>query len=95
VIVVLVNFDVAPSDREAFVASRAAQVATTLAEAGCLEYALSYDAIDPGRVRLTERWESAEALQAHIDAIQASGGPPGGVEVLGRTMTVVDGEPRG
>jgi len=94
VIVVLVSFDVAPEDRDAFVAARAAQVAATLAEPGCLEYALSLDVADPGRVRLTERWESAAHLDAHLAAIAAAGGPPATVEVRSRTMTVVEGEPR-
>lgn len=36
------------------------------AEPGCLEYAYSLDVLDPGLVRITERWESREALAAHF-----------------------------
>jgi len=36
------------------------------AEAGCLDYAYSLDLIEPGLVRVTERWESREALAAHF-----------------------------
>ena len=36
------------------------------AEAGCLDYAYSLDLIDPGLVRVTERWENREALAAHF-----------------------------
>jgi len=36
------------------------------AEAGCLEYAYSIDLMDPGLIRVTERWESRAALDAHF-----------------------------
>jgi quinol monooxygenase YgiN len=36
------------------------------AEAGCLDYAYSLDVLDPGLVRVTERWESRDALAAHF-----------------------------
>jgi len=38
------------------------------AEAGCLDYAYAIDVLDPGLVRVTERWESREALAAHFKA---------------------------
>ncbi len=38
------------------------------AEAGCLDYAYAIDVLDPGLVRITERWESREALTAHFKA---------------------------
>jgi quinol monooxygenase YgiN len=37
------------------------------AEAGCIDYAYSLDVLDPGLVRVTERWESRDALRAHFD----------------------------
>jgi quinol monooxygenase YgiN len=33
------------------------------AEAGCLDYAYSLDVLDPGLVRVTERWESRGRIQ--------------------------------
>ncbi|MCA8901206.1 MAG: antibiotic biosynthesis monooxygenase [Hyphomonas sp.] len=36
------------------------------AEPGCIDYAYSIDVLDPGLVRVTERWESREALAAHF-----------------------------
>jgi quinol monooxygenase YgiN len=36
------------------------------AEAGCVDYAYSVDVLDPGLIRVTERWESREALAAHF-----------------------------
>lgn len=42
-----------------------AMVAETNKEAGCLAYAFSRDISDPDLIRITERWESPEALAAH------------------------------
>jgi quinol monooxygenase YgiN len=36
------------------------------AEAGCLDYAYSIDLMDPGLIRVIERWESRAALDAHF-----------------------------
>jgi quinol monooxygenase YgiN len=36
------------------------------AEAGCIDYAYAIDLLDPGLIRVSERWESREALAAHI-----------------------------
>jgi quinol monooxygenase YgiN len=38
----------------------------TRREPGCLKYAFSIDVTDPGMVRVTERWESIEAIKAHM-----------------------------
>jgi len=43
------------------------ETATRL-EAGCITYAFSVDVNDPEMVRIFERWESMEALQAHMKA---------------------------
>lgn len=94
VIVVIGTFDVAPADRGEFIAARAAQVETSLGEDGCLDYALSLDAYDPGRVRLVERWTDADALAAHVKAIHERGGVPATVAVISRDVTVIEGDVR-
>ncbi|MFN3911455.1 putative quinol monooxygenase [Hyphomonas sp.] len=38
------------------------------AEDGCIDYAYAVDVLDPGLVRVTERWASREALAAHFKA---------------------------
>jgi quinol monooxygenase YgiN len=38
----------------------------TRAEAGCITYAFSVDVSDPQMVRIFERWESLDALRAHL-----------------------------
>jgi quinol monooxygenase YgiN len=42
-----------------------AMVEATRQEPGCLLYRFAEDALEPGTIALTERWESAEALAAH------------------------------
>jgi len=38
----------------------------TRKESGCLKYAFSVDVTDAGMVRVTERWESLDAIKAHM-----------------------------
>ena len=64
------RFEVDPEQREAFLAGRMEAMRASRAEAGCLEYTFSADPIEPGRVVLFERWESQEALDAHLAAQQ-------------------------
>ncbi len=56
-----------PPDRiEAARPAMEAMIRASRAEAGCIEYAYSLDVLDPGLVRVNERWESREALAAHF-----------------------------
>ena len=64
-VIVVGIIEVEAADRRRYLESKTGQVAATLAEAGCLEYAFSADLAEPGRVRLFEIWESAEHLAAH------------------------------
>jgi len=45
-----------------------AVVQATLAEAGCHAYDVSEDVLEAGQFRVAERWESREALAAHMVA---------------------------
>src|SRR5262245_5307170 len=65
------EFEVEPDEREAFLAGRIDAMRASRAEPGCLEYTLSADPIDPGRIVLFERWASQEALDAHLAAARA------------------------
>ena len=94
VIVVIGTFDMAPADRAEFVAQRANQVAISLTEDGCLDYALSLDAFDPGRVRLVERWIDQDALTAHVEAIRRRGGLPATITLHSRDITIIEGDVR-
>jgi quinol monooxygenase YgiN len=86
-IIVAGTFDVDPGDRDTFLESRRDPVARTRTEAGCVEYAFSADALDPGRVRLFELWESKDHLRAHLQALQSAPPNPGpAVEVKAREI---------
>ncbi len=43
-------------------------IAATRAEDGCLLYAYSRDVVDPGLVRVSEKWRDRAALDAHFQA---------------------------
>ena len=54
---------VAPEGRDAYLEGCAEAVRLAREAAGCLEYALGADLLDPGRVTVYERWESDEDLE--------------------------------
>jgi quinol monooxygenase YgiN len=84
-------FEVEPDQREQFVASRHESMRKSRAEAGCLEYVVSADPIEPGRVVLFERWVDQASLDAHIAGLrQAPPAPGGGVMPKSATITVYD-----
>lgn len=70
-----------PAERDAFIASNEAGMLESRAEAGCLDYVLSADPIDPGRVYLFERWESKEHLAPHLARVSAPQ-PPSDAPVI-------------
>jgi quinol monooxygenase YgiN len=41
-------------------------VSETRKEPGCIYYAFAEDFLEPGTIRIAERWESWEALKAHV-----------------------------
>jgi quinol monooxygenase YgiN len=52
------------TDRDSYVADGAAAVAAARSAEGCLDFAVSADAVDPRRVNVFERWRTREALEA-------------------------------
>ncbi|MBO0729397.1 MAG: antibiotic biosynthesis monooxygenase [Acidimicrobiaceae bacterium] len=62
-------FAVSPEDRERFLQASLDGMRSARSEEGCLEYVLAADPLDPGRVVLSERWESMEHLQRHIQGL--------------------------
>jgi len=74
-IIVLGIVEVDVRDRGRFLEEKAPQVATTRAEVGCVDYAFSADAGDPGRVRLVEKWETMSDLEAHVAALGSAPAP--------------------
>ncbi|MEN3538372.1 antibiotic biosynthesis monooxygenase family protein [Microbispora sp. ZYX-F-249] len=53
-----------PDARDAYLQTCVAVVEQARAAAGCLDFVLSADLVDAGRVNVHERWESEEALHA-------------------------------
>jgi quinol monooxygenase YgiN len=77
------NFEVDPAQREDFLAARLEAMVTSRAEAGCIDYVLSADPVEPSRVVLFERWESQEALDAHLARLRAPKEADGGTTPAG------------
>jgi len=94
-LVVAGTMEVDPDQREAFLAGRQEAVMAVRTEPGCLDYIFSADPYDPALVRLFERWDSKEALAAHLAGMatggQAGGGPSPvrGVDILQYTISEV------
>lgn len=65
------HFQLDPDQREAFLAARMDVMERSRSEPGCLEYVFAADPLVPGRVILFERWESQEALDAHLKGVRS------------------------
>lgn len=65
------HIEVEPSERDEFIAERVDDIKASRAEDGCLDYALSADPVDPGRVLIFERWESQDHLATHLQRVMA------------------------
>ena len=75
-VVVVAEIGIVPEKRaEALAALEELCRATHEEDEGCQLYALQLDPADESRVFMVEKWESAEALQAHgtTDHIRAAG----------------------
>jgi quinol monooxygenase YgiN len=69
VIIIAGRLAVDPDARDAYLQTCITVVEQARASSGCLDFALSADLIDTGRINVYERWESEEAL----DAFRGSG----------------------
>ena len=68
-VIVAGHITVEPEQREAYLAGCVSVVERARGAAGCLDFAISADLIDPGRINIFERWET----QAAVDAFRSSG----------------------
>ena len=53
-----------PAERDAYLAGCVPVVEQARAAAGCLDFAIAADLVDPGRITIFERWASQEAVEA-------------------------------
>ncbi len=84
------SFEVEPDQREEFLVGRREAIRAARAEAGCLEYAVTADPIEPDRVVLYERWADQAALDAHLAGARQTPPAPGGVSPKSATVIVYD-----
>lgn len=72
-----------------------AMIRASRAEPGCIDYAYSLDVLDPGLVRVTERWESRAALEAHFGSRHMSAWRAvfGALGITERDLRLYEAEP--
>jgi quinol monooxygenase YgiN len=63
-VIVAGHIAVEPQQRESYLAGCVSVVEKARGTAGCLDFAITADLIDPGRVNIFERWESQAAVKA-------------------------------
>ena len=63
-VIVAGHLEVEPRNRAAYLDQRTTVVTQARSAPGCLDFALSADIVDPGRINIFERWESQEAVEA-------------------------------
>jgi quinol monooxygenase YgiN len=85
-LIVAGTFTVDPERRAEFLTGRVDAIQRSRAEQGCVQYAMSADAVDPGLVRLFEIWSSRDDLKSHLENARSSGAPEGGVPILGADL---------
>ena len=68
-VIVAGHITVEPQQREFYLAGCVSIVERARGAAGCLDFAIAADLIDPGRVNIFERWE----LQAAVETFRGSG----------------------
>ena len=62
-VIVAGHVTVDPEQRESDLAGSMSVIEKARQAAGCLDFAITADLLDPGRVNLFERWESQEAVK--------------------------------
>ncbi len=83
-VIVAGTFTVDPDQRAEFLEGRVESINASRQDRGCVQYAMSADAVDPAIVRLFEIGSSEADLQTHLDRMRSAAPPPeGGVPVLG------------
>ena len=60
---------VAPENRERYLAGCVDVVEQARRAPGCLDFALTSDLLDPGRINIFERWESQAAVESFRGAV--------------------------
>ena len=86
-VIVAGHITVDPEQREAYLAGCTSVVEKARRADGCLDFAITADLLDPGRVNLFERWES----QAAVETFRGSGpSDEQGATMLSASVTEYD-----
>jgi quinol monooxygenase YgiN len=86
-VIVAGHIVVDPQQRDDYLSGCVEVVRQARRTAGCLDFALSADPIEPGRVNIFERWES----QAAVEAFRGSGpGDDQGAAIIGASVAEYD-----
>jgi quinol monooxygenase YgiN len=64
VVIVAGHLVVDPAQRDQYLSGCVDVVRQARRASGCLDFALSADVVDPGRINIFERWESQAAVEA-------------------------------
>jgi quinol monooxygenase YgiN len=86
-VIVAGHITVEPQQRESYLAGCVSVVEQARGTTGCLDFAITADLLDPGRINIFERWESQAAVEAF-----RSGGPSGeqGAAMLSASVAEYD-----
>ena len=68
-LVVIGEFRIPLEHASEALAAMARVIAASRAEPGCLAYSYAEDMLEPGLFRVSEAWESREALSAHFSTV--------------------------
>jgi quinol monooxygenase YgiN len=63
-VIVAGHLHVDPAERDRYLATCVEVVRLAREAPGCLDFALSPDLVDPGRINILERWDSQDAVEA-------------------------------
>src|SRR5688572_30557867 len=92
-VLVTAVIDLDPANRDAAIEAFKTVMEPTLQEEGCEHYSFTADLNDPGRFHVSERWASADAMNAHMASphLAALMGAMGGLGVTGASLTTWSG----
>jgi len=87
VVIVAGHIVVGPEQRDDYLSECVEVVRQARRTAGCLDFTLSADPLEPGRINIFERWESQAAVEAF-----RGGGPSAGqrAAILSASVTEYD-----
>lgn len=86
-VIVAGHIEVEPGRRDAYLAGCVGVVEQARRAPGCLDFAITADLVDPGRIVILERWET----RADVEAFRGSGpGDEQGAEMLSASVAEYD-----